>query len=335
MIKTILFLTIVSFLVSFISAPFIIKFLKSIGMTVKDAHKINKPLIPRSAGWIAFAGTFATLSGLIFIQTFIYQNTNVQIIHIFAVITTLLLITLAGFMDDLTTIKDKADYKSEEKGGRLKQWQKPLLILPAIIPLMIISAGTSTMNFPFFGDINFGILYPLILVPVGIFGAANMVNMLEGLNGMGSGMGIIYTGMLGLYSIVNQSYMGAILSFSVFGSLLALWHFHKTPAKILAGDSLTYFLGASLACIAILGNIEKAVLICSIPFFIEFILKSKARFKKDTIGYVDNKNKVHSKWKGIHSLPHIWMREGRFTEHQIVIQLMLVELFFSLLIWFV
>ncbi|MBT7062476.1 hypothetical protein HN924_00720 [Candidatus Woesearchaeota archaeon] len=335
MIKTILFITIVSFLISYISATPIIKFLRSIGMTVPDAHKINKPLVPRSAGWIAFAGTFVALSALIFIQTFIYNNSNIQILHIFAAITTLLIITIAGFMDDLTTIKDKADYKSTETGGRLKQWQKPLLILPAIIPLMIISAGTSTMNIPFFGNINFGILYPLMIVPIGIFGAANMVNMLEGLNGLGSGMGIIYTGMLGLYSIVHQSYLGAVLSFAVFGSLLALWKFHKAPAKIMAGDSLTYFLGASLACIAILGNIERAAAICSIPFFIEFALKSRSKFKKDTIGFVDKKNKVHSKWKGIHSLPHIWMRTGRFTEKQIVYQLMLVELAFSLLIWFV
>jgi UDP-N-acetylglucosamine--dolichyl-phosphate N-acetylglucosaminephosphotransferase len=334
MLRTILFVTIVSFFTSAISAPFIINYMRQIGISAIDIHKINKPVVARSVGFVAAVGTFAALSGLIFVQTFIYQNQGLQL-YILGAITTLLLITLAGFIDDLTTITDKAAYKSDEKGKRLKGWQKPLLILPALIPLMVISAGTNVMNIPFFGNINFGIIYPLVLVPIGIFGSANMVNNLEGLNGLSSGMGLIYTSMLGVYSFVHNSYLGAILSFSVFGSLLVVWKFHKTPAKIMAGDSLTYFLGGALACIAILGNIEKAVVICAIPFFIEWALKLRGRLQKHTIGYVDEKGKIHSRWDKIYSIPHIWMRTGRFTEKQIVYQLMLVELAFSLLIWFV
>lgn len=334
MIRTILFVIIAGFLASAISAPYIIQYFKQIGLSAIDIHKTGRRIVARSAGFIPLAGTFAALSGLIFIQTFIYQQQSGLQLYILAAITTLLLITLAGFMDDLPTFKDKAAYKSDEKSIRLKQWQKPLLILPAVIPLMVISAGVSTMNLPFFGEVNFGIIYPLVLVPFGIFVAANMVNMLEGLNGLSSGMGLVYTGMLGIYSVAHSSYLGAVISFAVFGSLLALWRFHKTPAKIMAGDSLTYFLGGALACIAILGNIEKAAVICSIPFGIEFFLKLRGRLKKDTLGFVDKKGKLHSKWDKIYSLPHIWMRTGRFTEKQIVYQLMLVELIFSLLIWF-
>ena len=334
MIRTILFVTIVSFLASLISAPMIIKYLKSIGISAKDIHKQDQRIVTRSAGWIPLVGTLAALLGLVFVHTFIYKQITLQL-TLFGAVTTLLIITLAGFLDDLPTCKDKAAYKKDESEYRLKQWQKPLLVLPAVIPLMVIHAGNTVMSLPFIGDLNFGLLYPLFLIPIGIFGAANMVNMLEGLNGLSSGMGIIWSGMLGLYSWVNGSYLGAIISFSVFGGLLALWKFHKTPAKIHAGDSLTYFLGASLACIAILGNIEKAVLICSIPFFIEFLLKLRGRMKKETLGYVDEKGYLHSKYKKLYSLPHIWMRTGRFREDQIVGQLMLVELFFSLLIWFV
>jgi UDP-N-acetylglucosamine--dolichyl-phosphate N-acetylglucosaminephosphotransferase len=334
MLRTLLFITVIGFTTSAISSPLIIQYFKQLGISAIDIHKINKPLVARSAGFIPAIGTFAALSGLIFVQTFVYQNDGLQL-YILAAITTLLLITLAGFIDDLSTIKDKAAYKADELGGRLKQWQKPLLILPAVIPLMVISAGNATMSIPFIGDINFGLLYPLALVPIGIFGAANMVNNLEGLNGLSTGMGLVYTGMLGLYSVVHNSYLGAIISFAVFSSLLVLWQFHKTPAKIIAGDSLTYFLGGALACIAILGNIEKAAVICSIPFFIEFALKLRGKLRKDTLGYVDEKGKLHSKWDKIYSLPHIWMRTGRFTEKQIVYQLILVELVFSLLIWFV
>jgi UDP-N-acetylglucosamine--dolichyl-phosphate N-acetylglucosaminephosphotransferase len=334
MIKTIIFVTAISFLASYLSAPHILQYLTQISMVVPDAHKLKNPLIARSSGIIAIIGTFAALSALVFVHTFIYKQYELQL-SIFGAMMTLLLITFAGFVDDLITIKSKASYKLTEKGDRLKQWQKPLLVLPAIIPLMVISAGNSVMSLPFFGDINFGILYPLLLVPIGIFIAANMVNMLEGLNGLGAGMGLVYTFMLGLYSVFNSRYLGAIISFAVFGSLLIVWKYNKTPAKIMAGDSLTYFLGASLACIAILGNIEKAAVICSIPFGIEFFLKLRGKFKKDTLGYIDKKGKIHSQYKKIYSLPHIWMRKNKYTEKQIVYKLMFVEFIFSLLIWFV
>jgi UDP-N-acetylglucosamine--dolichyl-phosphate N-acetylglucosaminephosphotransferase len=334
MIRTILFVTFVSFIASAVSAPFILNYLNQIGMTVPDVHKKGKKLAARSSGLIAIIGTFAALSGLVFVHTFIYKQSALQL-SIFGAITTLLLITFVGFIDDLPTRKDKRSYKNTETGLEIKQWQKPLLVLPALIPLMIISAGNSNMSLPFFGNVNFGILYPLLLVPFGIFIAANMVNMLEGLNGLGAGMGLVYTGMLGLYSIVHNSYLGAILSFSVFGSLLVVWKYNKTPAKIMAGDSLTYFLGASLACIAILGNIEKAAVICSIPFGIEFFLKLKSKFRKETLGYINKQGKLQSKYKEIHSLPHIWMRTGKYTEKQIVAYLMIFEFFISMLIWFV
>ena len=141
--------------------------------------------------------------------------------------------------------------------------------------------------------------------------------------------------MLGLYAFAHNSYIGAVIAFATFGSLLAIWKFHKVPAKILAGDSLTYLLGAVLVSIAILGNMEKAVLICSIPFFIEFILKLRGKFKKETLGSINKEGKLVSLYKKIYSLPHIWMRTGKYTEKQIVGFLIIVELIFSSLIWLI
>ncbi len=323
----------VSFLITLAFTPRTISFFNKIGLSAKDIHKKNAPLIARGAGIPVIVGIFAAISAVIFIQTFILKNSE-PVISLLAGLLTLLIITISGFIDDFASIKDKSAYK-ENENGRLPQWIKMIIVIPAAIPLMVISAGTSTMNVPLLGQVNFGILYPLFLVPLAIFGAANMVNLLEGLNGTASGLGIIYTGMLGLYAAVHGRYIAAIFAFSVFGSLLAIWRFHKAPAKILAGDSLTYLLGASLAIIAILGNMEKAALIVSIPFVIEFILKMRGKLKKETLGYLLPNGNIKSKYSKIYSLPHIWMIKGDFTEKQIVYLLMSLELIFSLLIWVV
>ncbi|MBS3065117.1 MAG: hypothetical protein J4451_01305 [DPANN group archaeon] len=328
MVSDFLILIGISFVTTLIITPSVINYLKNIKLQVLDVHKIGEPSVPRSGGIAILPGIIGSLLALVFINVFVRQL-NSDIIYLLAAIITLTLITFIGFFDDLRIRMD-----SRGEGG-LKQWQKPLLSFPAAIPLMAVVAGTTILALPFIGKVNFGIFYPLILVPIGVVGAANMVNMLEGLNGLGTGMGIVYTGSLGLFAYYHNAYIAAAIAFAVFGSLIAFWHFHKTPAKILAGDSLTYLLGATIATIAILGNIEKAALIISIPFFIELALKMRGGLRHTTIGKINSSGKLESKYDKIYSLPHIWMRTGKYTETQIVNYLILLQLFFAVLIWFV
>ncbi|MBU2633709.1 MAG: hypothetical protein KJ674_00535 [Nanoarchaeota archaeon] len=317
----------IAFLVVSNLTPWLIRYLRKIKLTVKDLNKKNTPLVPISGGLAVLGGILVGLMTYVFIQTF-YYKTSQSALYVFAGLTTIFIITLVGFIDDLLI------EKSKRNSYGLKQWQKPLLTLAAAVPLMVVGAGTTTMAIPFLGKLNFGLIYPLILIPIGVVGAANMVNMLAGLNGLETGLGLVYTGMLGIYAYVNESYIGALFALITFTSLLAFYIYNKHPAKILPGDSLTYLLGGSLACIAILGNLEKAAIICSIPFFIEFFLKSKSKFKAQSYGFYKN-GKVKSLYKKIYSLTHIFTKTGKYTEKQIVYFLMLIELFFSSLIWII
>ena len=264
----------------------------------------------------------------IFIQTFYYESPK-NLLLLFSAITTILLITFIGFMDDLIIEKNK-----NETSG-LKQWQKPVLALFAAVPLMVVQAGTSTMLIPFLGRVDVGLLYPLLFVPIGIIGASNMVNILAGFNGSEAGMGIIYLGNLGLYAYINQRYSAAAIAGITVFALLAFYYYNKVPAKILGGDSLTYLLGGVLVTVAVLGNIERAALIVSIPFFIEFILKARGKLKKKTIGTIEN-GKIKSLYGNkIYSIPHILTRTGKYTEKQVVYFMIFVQVIFSSLIWLI
>ena len=199
---------------------------------------------------------------------------------------------------------------------------------------MVVNAGTSRMELPFFGIVDFGILYALLLVPIGFVGASNMVNLLAGFNGLEAGMGIIYLGSLGMYAFVNERYIASLIALMAFTSLIVFYLFNKSPAKILPGDSLTYFLGGTLASIAILGNLEKAALVVSIPFFAEFVLKLRSRLKAQNYGkWVDGK--IKTDYKKVYSLTHLFTRKAKFTEKKIVLYFILIEVFFSFLLWVV
>jgi UDP-N-acetylglucosamine--dolichyl-phosphate N-acetylglucosaminephosphotransferase len=99
------------------------------------------------------------------VSIFVFKRTA-HILEIFALLTTLLVIGFIGFIDDFIG--------GWKKG--LKQWQKPLLTIPAALPLMAIKAGYSTISLPFFGSLDLGLIYPLLLIPIGIVGASQGFN---------------------------------------------------------------------------------------------------------------------------------------------------------------
>jgi len=292
---------------------------------VKDQHKPEKPLIPVSGGIAVGAGIFVSVMVYVSLRTFYFHDSG-SLLLIFAALTSLLMITFVGFFDDLLIRKDK------ETSSGLKQWQKPLLTLMAAVPLMVISAGNTYIGIPFYHSIDLGLLYPLAVIPLGVVFSANMVNMLAGYNGLEAGMGLVYTGMLGLYAYVQGSYVAAYIALVAFAALLAFLWYNWYPARIFPGDSLTYLLGGVIAVIAIVGDIERAVLVASVPFIVEFFLKMRSRFQAQSYGYW-MRGKVKTDYKKIYSVVHLFTRTGKFSERQVVVMLMGIELVFCLLIW--
>ncbi|MEM5815343.1 MAG: hypothetical protein QXD89_02555 [Candidatus Aenigmatarchaeota archaeon] len=321
-----------SFLFSLILVPFFIQYFKTSGIVTKDLHKKNKPFLPHSLGVPFVLSITFSLFFYVFGQVLLYQNYKI-VSYIFASLLTLLLITLAGFLDDVNTSQVKFGKYEEGKAG-LKKFQKVLLTVPAAFPLMSVMIGDTKMNLPFFGTIDFGIWYSLLIVPIGIVGASNAVNMLDGFNGLACGLGLIYTFSLGIYALVHGSLLASLILLTSFSSLLVCFKYNFYPAKILSGDSLTYSLGSLLAIGAIVGNMEKATLIVFIPFFIQAILKFYSRIKlgyfASDLGILQKNGKIKCKYKQVFSLTHLAMKLN-LKESQIVLFLMLIQAFFAVL----
>ncbi|MBR9690013.1 MAG: hypothetical protein GOV01_03905 [Candidatus Altiarchaeota archaeon] len=299
------------------------KYFRVAGLVGKDVHKEGQPTLPTSAGIPAFIAFYFAVMAYVFFRTYVIKEYT-GLLDIMASTLSIAFITFIGFLDDVNVAK----------GGRvgLKQWQKPLLTLPAAVPLMALRVGNSVMSLPFLGEVSFGSLYPLLLIPLAVVGASNMVNLLAGLNGLEAGMGIIYLTSLSLYAYFNAGIAAKIIAFGALGATAGIFLLNRYPAKILPGDSLTYFLGGVLATVAIVGNIEKAALVAAVPFLIEGLLKARGKFKRPTVGKIVNGKIVRE--GEIYSIPHIFMN-GKYTEKQIVRFVWLISGFFSVLVWFV
>ncbi len=324
-----------SFIITYFATPMFINFFKEIGMESNDVHKAKKIMVPMGGGICALFGLLFGIFLYIALKTFIVKDSE-GFLELFSAIASILLITISGFFDDLSNKQVKYEGFTYKKG--LKQWQKPLLTLPAVIPLMVINAGTSSMSLPLFGVVEFGLIYPLLIVPIGIIGCANMVNLLGGFNGLEASMGAIYTLSLGLFSLYIGETVSAVILLSTATALLAFLIFNFHPAKIFPGDSLTYLLGGVVAVCTILSNMEKFALMTMSLFLLEGLLKARSliNLKKfaTSLGIIDKKTgKIKSKYDKIYSLTHLAMGKNGSTEQQVVIKLTLAQIIISIIPW--
>ncbi len=322
---------IISLISSLIITKSIIPFFKRNNIIALDLHKKGKPKVANSGGIPVF---FSFMFGLMFfiaVQTFIFKITT-QLVYLFAAILTIFLIVIIGFFDDLN-VRDVLEGKREIRKG-LKQWQKPLLTLPAAIPLMVVKAGYTSMSIPFIGVVNFGIVYPLILVPLGVVFSANAINLLGGFNGSEAGMGTVYFLGLGIFALTHDLILPAVIFLSMAGALLGFLKYNWYPAKILSGDSIQYVMGAALASGIIIGNMEKAGIFMMIPFIIEFFLKLRSRFKASCLGKLRPDGKLDPPYgKKIYSWTHVIMNIKPMTEKQVTKTLIFIQIVFACLLF--
>ncbi|MCK5023703.1 MAG: hypothetical protein KAS04_06005, partial [Candidatus Aenigmarchaeota archaeon] len=171
---TIIFSILISFFTVLFICPGLKRFLERLKITGVDQQKISKPKMATSAGILVLSGVL--LGGFFFIgvNTFL-THSPINITYLLAAYCSIFIITFIGFLDDLNiTRKPKSNKGMEDFRVGLKQWQKPLLTLPAAIPLMVVLVGTTVMDFPFLGVIDFGILYSLLLIPIGVVVVSNV-----------------------------------------------------------------------------------------------------------------------------------------------------------------
>ncbi|OGI12563.1 hypothetical protein A3K64_01505 [Candidatus Micrarchaeota archaeon RBG_16_36_9] len=311
-----------SFIITFTALKRWIKSAKKIGMEGYDMNKLSKPKVVESGGVCVIFGISIAILSFVFIESFYFNEKN-NLLQIFTLLSSILMAGLIGFVDDVLGWK---------KG--LKQWQKPLLTIPVAIPLMAINAGNSIMSLPFLGNFDFGILYSLIIIPVGLIGATNGFNMLAGYNGLESGMSIVILSTLGIKAYMSGIFWLTILIFSAVFSLVAFLKFNWYPAKIFPGNSLTYLVGAMIASFAILGDMEKTAIILFLPYFLTFALKARSRFRAESFAKVGKDGGLSKPYKKFYDVTHVSLAilnklKNKVSEKDVVLFIIGIEILIS------
>lgn len=300
----------IGFFASLFFTPVWIRKAKQIGLLWENMHKKGHPKNLAGSGGIIVLMSFCTgVLTYIAIKTFILK-TNITTIEIFALLTTVLLAGIIGFIDDLC---------GWAYGGLSKRFRILLLVFTSI-PLVVINAGSSLMM-----NIELGLFYPLVFIPLGIVGATATFNFLEGYNGLGASQGILILSALSVATFLTGSSWLSLICLIMVAGLLGFYLFNKYPAKVLPGDVMTYSVGAMIASVAILGNIEKIAVWFFVPYIIEFFLKSRGKYKKQSIAKLNEKGGLDMPYKKFYGLEHIaiyilkkFKKEGEVHEREVV-----------------
>ncbi len=309
------------FLLTLFILPMWIKKAKQIGLVWEDMNKPNFPKnVAGSGGLIVTLGFVFGVLLYVAIRTFVLKIDNTTI-EIFAILTSILIAGMIGFVDDILGWTH----------GGLSKKSRIFLLIFASIPLVVINAGESTMM-----GINFGLLYPLILIPVGIVATSATFNFLAGYNGLEATQGMIVLSALAIASYFTGSTWLSLVLLIMIVCLFAFYLFNKSPAEIFPGDALTYSVGALIAIAAILGNLEKFAVFIFIPYVLEVILKARGKLKVPSFAKVNLDGTLEKPRNKYYGLEHvaidvakkIW---GKARENHIVLIINIFQLLVILL----
>jgi UDP-N-acetylglucosamine--dolichyl-phosphate N-acetylglucosaminephosphotransferase len=91
----------------------------------------------------------------------------------------------------------------------------------------------------------------------------------------------------------------------MIAALLAFLFYNFYPARVFPGDALTYGVGGLVAVIAILGNFERIAIFFFVPYIIEFFLKARGRFIKQSFGRITKDGALELRYGKIYGLEHL------------------------------
>ncbi len=233
--------------------PLIAKFAKALRVVdLPGPRKIHTKPIPLLGGLAVFFAFMA--STLIFWRLGYIIDVKISPEYILGIIAGGGMLMVGGYLDDRY---------------RLKPWQQ--LIFPLLAIAIVIGAGIKIqfVTNPFGGVFNFPVQAGMILAFFWLFGMIYTTKILDGLDGLVSGVTVI--GALTIFAVSlywdipssGTSVLALILAGACLGFLIFNWH----PAKIFLGEGGSVFCGFMLGVLSIISGskIATALLIMGIP----------------------------------------------------------------------
>src|SRR5438445_6181330 len=257
-----------------IAIPGLLRKMREGGMVGKDVNKPSRVEVPELGGIAALFAFSISLSIIVGVQKMVG---NIAELPYLAVISVFFIAAMVGLIDDISNIPQRL---------------KIVGVAFAALPLMLVHLGTEIV-FPLGYSIaligTWYFVYWLLLVPAGVTGVANAMNMSAGYNGLETGQIAVISAALLLVGFLRGATDVSVLVFgAILGCALGMYYFNRFPARIFIRDIGALGLGAALAAGVIQAHIEFYGLVAISPAFFELAATVYFGFK----GHNGNRKKA-------------------------------------------
>ena len=257
-----------AFITTFVLTPYTIKIAKKIGAVdvPKDERRMHNKPMPKFGGPAIIIG-FLLSTIYLLITSSVEGNLNLfgeegYFIKLIGFLLGILVISFVCFFDDIKGIK-------------------PLVKLAGqvIAAAIVVSFGIriNNLDLPFFeGNIVLSNVFSIGLTMVWIVGITNAINLIDGLDGLSTGIAIISSVcLLIIFALNNSPLVAIIIITALVGALSGFLPFNFNPAKTFIGDIGSNFIGFTLSIVSILGIAKTAtafvvvlpIIVLGLPIF--------------------------------------------------------------------
>lgn len=236
----------IAFITAFVVTPYTIKLAKKVGAVdipkEERKRKVNKHVMPRLGGLAVIAGFLVSTIYLVIMmsieKTIDFTGTENYYFKLTGFFLGALIVGITCFVDDVKNIHPLIKLTGQ-------------ILAAAIVVafgIRIDNIGISIFN------IEINEIFSIILTIGWIVGITNAINLIDGLDGLSTGISIISCVSLLIIFTLNESpIIAVILITALAGSLTGFLPFNFNPAKTFIGDTGSNFLGYALSVISILG----------------------------------------------------------------------------------
>lgn len=233
-----------AFITAFVLTPYTMRLAKKVGaIDIPNDRRVNKKPMPRLGGIAVICGLFVSTIYLLIVMSlegtinlFSIEQYGLKLLG-FAI--GIIILGITCFIDD-------------SKGT--PAWVRLVAQIAAAAIVVACGIKIENINLPLLDNkIFFYDWFSYILTIGWIIGITNAINLIDGLDGLSSGITLISCFSLLIIFTLNSSPLIAILLITALsGSIVGFLPFNFNPAKTFIGDVGSNFLGFCLAVISIL-----------------------------------------------------------------------------------
>jgi UDP-GlcNAc:undecaprenyl-phosphate GlcNAc-1-phosphate transferase len=219
-------------------------------------RRIHHGAIPRLGGLsLALGIAMGTILPHLMVSSGLLSQSLPHIRHGWVILTATAIVLIVGFVDDTRSI-----------GPRVKLLGQTLAVVTLYlggiqieaVDLLGLHLDLTNPSFQFdISKLTIDVrIASLAVTMLWFLGCMNIWNLIDGMDGLASGVGLLVSGTLTLVAIHNRNTEVAVLAVSLAGSLAGFLLFNWHPACIFLGDSGALLIGLLIGVIGVEGSIK-------------------------------------------------------------------------------